>query len=363
MKKMLIILALLLTITCNIEVERLILDSFKDGPKKEYFKVFHHIYKKDYDINSEEAIIRYSAFKQNLKIIEETNAQNLSYQLGINQFADLTKEEFTEKHLMDPHEKRKAITATIRNLREEGYFDLNADNDDEGYFDLNADSDTSPSTNAYAPLDHRKFLLPPRDQKNCGSCWSFATTGAVEAAIAIRRNVTEYLSTQHLIDCDTSNNGCKGGLYPGSFKYAVQYGMVSEKVYPYKEMKNKCAVPSNAVRTKITSFQFCTNYSSAPNCSVDKVYSLLKSGPLAIGIDGSTIQLYKGGIFTATCTSDTHAVVLVGYGVDTITKREYFIVRNSWGPNWGENGYIRVARNDSNKRSCFATNEAFLPIA
>ena len=87
------------------------------------------------------------------------------------------------------------------------------------------------------------------------------------------------------------------------------------------------------------------------------VYNFLKTGPLSISIDISLLQFYKSGIFNGPCTSDGHGVILVGYGIEY--GKQFWLVRNSWGPDWGEKGYIRVARNESNRNSCFVTNEAF----
>jgi len=361
MKKIIFVLALLTAISCQSDAERLILNSFKDGPTKEYFKVFHYVYKKNYNLNSEEGIYKYRVFKQNLKIIKETNEKNLSYKLGVNQFADLTNQEFKEKHLMNPEIKRKMITHTIRNLREAGYldFDLYADKEEstEGFFNTEV-NDTSKRT--YVNVDHKNLFLSPRDQGNCGSCWTFATTGVIEAAVSQKTKVKTYLSVQQLVDCETKNNGCNGGMYPSAFDFARTVGIYPDSAYPYKQIQNPTCAVKNVTKTKITSYKFCSNYSNSPGCSEDSVYGFLRQRPIAVGIDGSVIQLYESGIFTEDCSEDNHAVILTGYGIEN--GAEYFNIRNSWGSGYGELGYIRVARNDGNNHSCFVTNEAFIPI-
>ena len=126
---------------------------------------------------------------------------------------------------------------------------------------------------------------------------------------------------------------------------------------------NKCKYNQALAGTKIVGFSFCSNYSSRwqSKCSVDKVYNLLSSGPLSVGIDASpeAFIYYESGIFDAPCSVNNHAVILVGYG--TVNGKAYWIIRNSWSNQWGENGNVRVARNDDNKSSCFVTAEAWLP--
>ena len=164
-----------------------------------------------------------------------------------------------------------------------------------------------------------------------------------------------------MVDCGTSNGGCKGGLVDGAFAYSRNYGLESDSAYPYKAVKRTCAYSAALATNKIAGFKYCSNYGGITACNADVVYNLLTSGPLSVGIDGSVIQSYISGIFTKACSSDNHAVVLAGHGIDT-TNGEYWIVRNSWGTTWGENGYIRVKINESNKYSCFVNNEALLPI-
>ena len=198
-------------VSCSDELKANIINSFMNGPPKELFKVFHLIHEKEYDLNSEEGVRRYRIFKDNLKKINEVNSQKLSYELGVNQFADMTPKEFKENYLMNPEIRKTMLTKTIRNLRESGDFD----------FDKYADEEDSDFT-AFAPIDWRKLLKVPRNQGNCGSCWTFATAGVVEGAVAKKYGKNDYLSTQELVDCDKRNNGCNGGIFDGAFAYAVK---------------------------------------------------------------------------------------------------------------------------------------------
>jgi C1A family cysteine protease len=302
------LLVLLTIVSCSVDVKRAILDTFKNAPKKEMFKVFHFLFEKKYELNSEEAIKRYKIFKSNMKIIEETNAKNLKYKFGVNQFTDLTPEEFKRKYLMDAKMKKGMLTETIKNLRsEEGspdYFDLNADREDEKV-------EESIDFGAFTPVDWRKLFLAPRDQGACGSCWTFATTAAVEAAYALKSNVKEYLSTQQMVDCDTANYGCNGGNYTPAVNYVKLKGLMRDVDYPYKAIKSKCRYTTTKPNKKIISYNYCSNYSTK-SCTTNFVYGLLAKGPLMVGVDGTVIQYYESGIFTEACEEDNHAVVLVG---------------------------------------------------
>ena len=258
----------------------------------------------------------------------------------------MTPEEFKENYLMNPEIRKTMLTKTIRYLRDSGDFD----------FDKYADEEDSDFT-AFTPIDWRKLLKVPRDQGNCGSCWTFATAGVVEGAVAKKYGKNDYLSTQELVDCDKRNNGCNGGIFDGAFAYAVKSGLSLEVNYPYKGKQGICKVPASKTKYRLASFTYCSNYTSDKMCTEEIAYKNLSKGPTAVGIDGSVIQLYKSGIFSGGCEEDNHAVVVVGWG--SSFGQEYWIVRNSWSTSWGEAGHIRIARNTANNYSCFVANESW----
>ncbi len=170
----------------------------------------------------------------------------------------------------------------MRNLREEaGFFDKFADVDDEN----NQSKEESVSVGAYNPIDWTFSFGQARDQGSCGSCWSFATLGVIESFKNRKNNkVGDYLSTQQLVDCDRANRGCNGGVYDSSFNYVKKNGVVDESAYTYKGIKSNCNIP-NSARTRISSFSYCSNYSSIQKCTEDKAYKYLESGPLSVGIE------------------------------------------------------------------------------
>jgi len=329
-----------------------ILDNFIDGSPKELFKVWHHIYERSYALDTQEAKDRFANFKANLKEIREHNAQDLPYKLGINQFSDMTKEEFKAKY------------ATYKKISDEEFEKLVKELNMTPAFLEDDDDDLTKRNLAKTAVDHSKFYLSARNQGQCGSCWTFSTAGAVEGNLGKKSGKPiNYLSTQQLVDCDTSNKGCHGGSFTSAFTYIKNKGLQFDKDYPYKASEGSCKYSSSKATNKMKSFEYCkiNSSSSATKCSIDKVYALLVRGPISVAIDGSVIQNYKSGIFSGKCYEDNHAVILVGYAVDA-KSGEYWIVRNSWGTTWGEQGYIRVRVSDSNKNSCYVTSEAFLPI-
>jgi len=327
-------------------------------PTKELFKVWHLLFDKEYSLNTQEAINRYIIFKAKLAKIKNTNSQGLAYTEGLNQFSDLTKEEFakiyTTKKLLSEEDFLKAY-GQPKKMSLDDY----VDEDDE--------INTKRVLAVEAPLiDYRQFYNPARQQGRCGSCWAFAACGTIEGNMSKKFNKKwEYLSTQDLLDCDNDDNGCSGGNAFTTFPYIQKNGVTTEAAYRYTGVKGTCQ-RFNKTRLKINGFKYCSNYhSNTPRCNgagTNNMLSLLSQGPIAVGIDANEIQDYKGGVFTGRCYEDNHAVVLVGYQPGRTAREDVWIVRNSWDTNFGENGYIKVLVNDSNNYSCFVGNEGLLPL-
>ncbi|KAI5660658.1 hypothetical protein M9H77_19981 [Catharanthus roseus] len=236
---------------------------------------------------------RFEIFKDNLRYIDDQNSiANSTYKLGLNKFADLTLDEYVSMYLGT----RPAAVESEERISDQY---------------LPSATDTLPIS-----FDWRQkgAVTPVRNQGRCGSCWAFSTVSSVEAINAIVTGDLVSLSEQELVDCDTSNKGCNGGNMERAFNYKAVVG-----INGYKR------VPAN-------------NEQALQNAVVHQVVS--------VGIDASsrTFQLYKSGIYTGDCgKSINHAVNVVGYGVENGV--DYWIVRNSWGTNWGENGYVRMQRN------------------
>jgi C1A family cysteine protease len=330
-----------------------ILDSFMDKTPKELFKVWHLVFKKGYTFDSDEAKDRFKTFKQNLEFIKKTNAdESLTYKLGLNQFSDMTNEEFKSKY------------ATYKSLGSELQQVLDKANKDAGFLkpEPSEDDDDLTKRNLQTTaINYSAYFLTPKNQASCGGCWSFAVSGAVEGNSAMKTGYKVSGSPQQLLDCDSANYGCNGGDMRTGYNYLITYGMMNDSDYPFIGYQSYCRYNSYKSLVKVSGYQYCSNATSY-KCSTATVYSLLQKGSLSVTIDGGSylFQTYKSGLFNGACSTINHAVVLVGYGVSGAYK--YWLIRNSWGTTWGENGYIRVIVNPSNNNSCFIENEAVLPI-
>ena len=185
-------------------------------------------------------------------------------------------------------------------------------------------------------------MNPIRNQGSCGGCYTFSAVNALEAAYKIKTGKLVSLSEQQLLDCTNryGNTGCGGGLMTNSYKYLQSNQIVSRESYPYTAVQGKCKSDGKSGVLSIKS------YKSIPSGDLDAHIAALQKQPLSIAIasSSSVFMQYKSGIISSSgCgTSLDHAVNLVGYGSEN--GKDFWIVRNSWGTNWGEKGYFRVAR-------------------
>lgn len=186
-------------------------------------------------------------------------------------------------------------------------------------------------------------VTPVKDQGQCGSCWAFSTTGNLEGINAIKTGALIQFSESQLVDCDTKvNQGCNGGLMDKAMIYVKSNGITTEKNYPYKAVQSTCKTDRITDPIfKIDGFNIFANF--APRKEDEIQAYLYKTGPLAIAINASKFQFYQKGIFNPNgCNTKqlNHGVLLVGFGEEDGVK--FWIVKNSWGKSWGENGYIRL---------------------
>jgi len=184
-------------------------------------------------------------------------------------------------------------------------------------------------------------VLPIRDQGRCFSSWAFATASSIESAQGILTNKTKYLSTQQLIDCSGAygSQGCYFGTPTQAFSYVLANGIVKDSKYPYVSSDQQCK--SKKVKkpyAQISDFKYVS-----PN-DADSLLAAVAVQPVTVSVDADQTvwQLYRSGVLTEDC-GDTlnHAVTIVGYNMTETPP--YWIVRNSWGDWWGEEGYIRIA--------------------
>jgi len=288
-----------------------------------YVKEFKKVY------TSEELYTRFENFKDNKKMIDEHNAKGLAWEMGVNQFTDLTGKEFADLYL--GYRPRSNDYARSRNQHVRPLGQVLADE-----------------------LDWRTkgAVTPVKDQGQCGSCWAFSTTGSVEGANQIKTGTLESVSEQQLVDCAGSagNQGCNGGLMDDAFEYIIKNGgLGSEASYPYTAKDGKCKqVSSVATVSKFTDVK--------KNDETD-LMSAVNIEPVSVAVDAMSWSAYRKGVMSGLCgKSLDHGVLCIGYGDDGSTP--YWLVKNSWGTSWGEQGFIRLVRN---KNECGIAEAASYP--
>ncbi|KAK4760873.1 hypothetical protein SAY87_005766 [Trapa incisa] len=276
---------------------------------------------------------RFDIFKDNLRFIDEHNsaAPNRSYRLGLNKFADLTNEEYRAVFLgtrSDP--KRRVMKARVAGSR----YAVRAGD----HLPVAVDWRTRGAVN------------PVKNQGSCGSCWAFSTVAAVEGINQIVTGELISLSEQELVDCDRRyNSGCSGGLMDYAFQFIISNGgMDTELDYPYNGVDERC--DRSRVNSKVVSID---GYEDVPP-SDEKALKESRCASACENFDWKAnalnpfihllLLLPLQGVFTGECGSQLdHGVVVVGYGTEDGV--DYWMVRNSWGPDWGEEGYIKMERN------------------
>lgn len=287
---------------------------------------------------------RFEIFKDNLRFVDEHNAvQNRTYKVGMNRFADMTNEEYRREMLGTRSDhKRRVMKAKVASRR---------------YASRAADQ--LPET-----VDWRidGAVNPVKNQGSCGSCWAFSTIAAVEGINKIVTGELVSLSEQELVDCDRSYNaGCDGGLMDYAFEFIINNGgIASESDYPYSGLNGQCDF--SLANKKVVTID---GYEDVPPYDEKALKKAVAHQPVSVAIEagGRALQLYESGVFTGRCgVALDHGVVVVGYGTENGV--DYWLVRNSWGPKWGEEGYIKIQRNvvDTHTGKCGIVMEASYPV-
>lgn len=288
--------------------------------------------------NEHELLYRFRVFKRNMDFVAEHNSGDHTFTVGLNKFADLTNTEFLEKYT--------GLNRPLIRIH-----------DPEHVYKY----DSTQSLPTSVDWRTKGVVTGVKDQGSCGSCWSFSTTGSVEGAWALNYSLVS-LSEQNLMDCSRKygNLGCNGGLMDSAFKYIISNeGIDTEDSYPYEESTDfNCRYTVANKGASISSYKDVTSGSESALQN-----AITYRGPVSVAIDASKIsfQLYNGGVYYESRCSSTsldHGVLAVGYG--TGTDGDYWIVKNSWGTSWGDDGYIYMSRNKDN--NCGIATEASFPI-
>jgi C1A family cysteine protease len=259
---------------------------------------------------------RFRNFRENLAYINLFNSQDYTWKLGLNSFADMTLEEFVGKYLPKKFP-----------LRSHGEYEA-------------VGLDYPPS------VDWRTkgAVTPVKDQLACGGCYAFSAVSSIESAWYLSGRPLTSFSEQSIIDCSSSfgNDQCYGGLVDHAFDYARAKGIPLESTYPYNSANEKCNhTLADKVAVKITGY-----VDVVPNNST-ALLKAVSQQPVSVGVEADQLSwtFYKSGVITRDCgTSIDHAVVVDGY--DTASDPPYYIVRNSWGPKWGQAGYVYIEIKD-----------------
>ena len=253
----------------------------------------------------------------NDEYIETVNHQNKSYKLGHNQFSGMDRLDFS-------------------NYVQNTYLNFSVQ------VRMHESNESLPESVDWRDQD---AVTPVKDQGQCGSCWAFSTTGALEGIYAIQTGDLVSFSEQQLVDCDNfkhggKDHGCNGGIMDDAFSWISENGgLCTEKDYPYNGEKEVCETTCNLVpKSQIRSWVDVKSSDTA-------LMSAIAQQPVSIAIEADQIdfQLYESGVFTGKCgTTLDHGVLVIGYGTEE--GEDYYLVKNSWGTSWGDEGYIKLGR-------------------
>jgi len=284
------------------------------------FQNFKERFNKHYS-SLEELESRFAIFRSNFIDILFHNADlGQNFTMGVNQFSDLTRAEFKAKYV-------SGLKVEVGSYGCKSFY--------------------SGSNGLPDSIDWRTkgAVTSVKDQGQCGSCWTFSSTGAVEGIWAISKGQLIDLAEQELVDCATGlaygSHGCNGGQMEGAFKYIIGNGQCSLASYPYKAVDGNCQ--------KCTAIAYISSCSDVKPNDQLSLKAAVAQQPVAIAIEADTryFQSYSSGVLTsASCgTNLDHGVLIVGYGEENGIK--YWLVKNSWSTTWGDNGYVKIGRSES----------------
>jgi C1A family cysteine protease len=307
-------------------------NKLEQGKVEKLFSGFVSKFQRNYR-NNNEYNTRLSNFKRNQEIIEAHNAGSNSFQLEANKFADLSPEEFQSMMGL----KNIDIDEATINAEAESFQSCQCE-------------DTQPVTNG---VDWRTkgVVANIKNQASCGGCYAFSSMETLQALYHLKKGPASSptsvinLSEQQVIDCSSGykNQGCSGGLMSYTFDYLKANSIMLEADYTYTAKKGTCKYSSTKGQFKVTS------YVNLPKNDPAALLEAVNSRPVSVALraSSSVFQLYKSGIIDSTSCGTTidHAVVVIGYGTEG--GKDYWLLKNSWGTTWGEQGFFRIARTTS----------------
>jgi len=324
--KLCLLFLIVLSLSCTSFSFLFVLDKEWENYKIKYAKSYK---------NPLEDQMRMRLWRMNSKMVARHNekipTRGVSYEMEVNKFSDFTKAELQRLTGLKIPNRRPAPIAQL------------------------------PPPSLKNTVDWRELgnVTGVKDQGNCGSCYAFSSVGAIEGAHFIANKKLVSLSEQQIIDCDPTEQGCEGGFMDHVYEYLIEKdGIESEATYPYRGSDNgTCSFAKNSVAATVTSF------SSIPEDEDALKDAVATLGPVSVGIHAEySLIHYKSGVyFSASCNffRINHAVLVVGYGNEG--GNDYWLVKNSWGTNWGEEGYVKMSRNRGN--NCEIAPYATIPTS
>eukprot|EP00924_Labyrinthula_sp_SR-Ha-C_P009050 augustus_masked-scaffold_2-processed-gene-11.36-mRNA-1 protein AED:0.12 eAED:0.12 QI:0/-1/0/1/-1/1/1/0/483 len=295
---------------------------------------------------------RLGVFKENLLKILSHNLSQQGYKMKMNQFGHLTSEEFKQIYASGLRKELKKSKTSSFTASEKSFFRFPTATDEKSRVQTRPKKKKTVQVPDTVNWVTKGAVTPVKNQGACGSCWSFATTGALEGAYYVKYGKLVSFSEQELVSCDHSDMGCQGGIMDNAYEYIESvHGLCTEESFPYTSGEGErgfCNVTCDIVPN------------SSPKSFVDVDHtdvSLLEAvaqQPVAVAIeaDQSAFQFYSSGVLTAVCSQELdHGVLAVGYGSEMVENEfgeqvdtPYWLVKNSWGPEWGLEGYIKIER-------------------
>jgi len=309
---------------------------------RDEFELFKRTFNKFY-ATPEDNEYRFLIYEQNLARATALNKPDGLASYGVTKFMDLTPEEFQRFYLLPNLDVSKWPNAPVWEIE-----------------NPHIKSSKSPLPTKF-DWNSKGMVTAVKNQGQCGSCWAFSATETIESVDAIAGSQTPIsLSVQQVVDCDTDGNdqGCDGGEPYGAYEYIMQAGgQEGESNYPYSGSQGNCRFESGEIVDKISNWKYVTQ-SSDETVIQNYVYS---NSPVSVCVDAETWQFYKGGVITdeSNCGNTIdHCVQITGWKSENST--DCWNVRNSWGTDWGESGYVWVERG---KDVCGIAQAVTVPIA
>jgi len=341
------------------------------------FERFTKQHKKQYKSHGEYRK-RYGVWKENLDFVRKWNSdQSSAFEVGMNEFADLTDDEFAasylNKNLHDEYLNSETFKSETLLQESSGVRGKATESeeakDNQGYYDIRWHKNTGESPDKQ-DWTEKGAVSAVNNQAKCFACYAFAAAGAIEGAVKLRTGKLRKLSAQQIVDCSVPssgfmNHGCKGGTMVKSYKYIIKNGLMPWEDYGYRTSLNsrpECKLMYSRCKFKKHKVvQTIKGYVNIRKGVENDLKNAVGMRPVSAAIDAHhrPFKLYRSGVFSlASCTTHlTHGLLVVGYGEKDGHK--YWKVKNSWGTTWGHNGYGMVIRD---RNMCAIGNWANYPI-